>query len=60
MGNRLVQILQQFAHTGHRDAKGLNKQEQLLRLKVLQRCEMEKSQCSGEEYNKKTQSITFV
>lgn len=33
----LVQVLQEFAHAGHWDAKGLNKQEQLLRLQVLQR-----------------------
>lgn len=38
VGDRLVQVLQQFTHAGHWDSKGLNKEEQLLRLEVLQRC----------------------
>lgn len=36
MGNSLIQVLQKFTHTGYRDSKGLNKQQQLLRLQVLQ------------------------
>lgn len=36
MGHRLVQILEKFAHAGHRDAEGLHEQQQLLGLQVLQ------------------------
>lgn len=36
MRDSLIQVLQQFAHAGHRDAKGLNKQQQLLRLQVVE------------------------
>lgn len=42
VGHCLVQILQQFAHAGHWDAEGLNEEEQLLWLEVLQRCAKEK------------------
>lgn len=41
VGDCLVQVLQQFAHAGHWDAEGLNKEEKLLRLEVLQCCVME-------------------
>lgn len=40
MGHRLVQILEQFAHAGHRDAKGLDEEQQLLGLQILQGCRM--------------------
>lgn len=36
VGHGLVQVLQQLAHAGHGDAEGLHKQQQLLRLQVLQ------------------------
>lgn len=42
VGDCLVQILQQFAHARHWNAEGLNEEEQLLRLEVLQRCVVEK------------------
>lgn len=38
LGYRLVQVLQQLAHAGHGDAKGLHEEQQLLGLQVLQGC----------------------
>lgn len=35
MGDSLVQILKQFTHAGHWNAKRLYKQQQLLRLQIL-------------------------
>lgn len=35
VGHGLVQVLQELAHAGHRDAEGLHEQQQLLGLQVL-------------------------
>lgn len=35
MGYCLVQVLEEFAHAGHGDAKGLDEEQQLLGLQVL-------------------------